>query len=297
MNAFFGIAAMTHSWYLKSVNSLAEIEMPRISHETIVEIANNQGLSQTRLVEVTGLSRSQIGRIFRGSATELRDKTLVELARGLGVNAAEVVIDGSERLYLEWVRESHSFVDFRGMGLPQLKKERIEEVFVEPEAGIQEISRKCDQHPGAEYWSLMKPTGVPASQIVNSANRVVVIGNPGDGKTTLLRKICYDLAGSDKPVKLPVFFRLPVASRAFQIDSSAKLLDVILATIPEASREFIRKCATVDSGCTFVLDGLDEVGGDNERAVLIRKTSELIAGLPDNHFIVSSRVILSLIHI
>lgn len=265
--------------------------MPEIEPDVVVKIARKMGFTQTDLVEATGISRSQIGRIFRGSATELREKTLFELAKGLGVNASDLEIGGAERSYLTWVRDCHQFVDFRGMGLPQLKKEKIEEVFVEPEAGVQEISRDCDQHQGAEYWSLMKPTGAPASQIIKSAKRVVVIGNPGDGKTTLLRKICYDLAESIEPERLPIFFRLPAASRAFQIDPKAKLLDVILSTIPDSSREFVRQCAEEKFGCTFVLDGLDEVGGESERATLIRKTSELIASVSGNHFIVSSRVI------
>ncbi len=268
--------------------------MPRINENQLLELLKARGLSQIALVERSGVSRAQIGRIVRGNVAEIRQKTIDDLAKGLGVDPAILELDGQVNRYLQWVRKSHSFVDFRGMGLTQLKKEPIDEIFVEPEAGLLTTQEQleCDESESASNWKSMTRTPNSASSIVNSRDRIVVIGNPGDGKTTFLRKLCFDRAQqSSEPDGIPVFLRLPVASRAFQIEPDTDLLDVLVATVPEESRQFVRERIVEKSDCVLVFDGLDEVGSEEERNNLVRKIIAFTRRYPGNRFVLSSRVV------
>lgn len=114
------------------------------------------------------------------------------------------------------------------------------------------------------------PTLSPAQALQHGA-RIVIIGNPGAGKTTALAMLASQIANQDDSLgilsnSLPIFLHildidLPQAAIAAQ-DALEILLDAILLQNPGRSTASLRKHlknAVTENRALFLLDGLDEL--------------------------------------
>ena len=274
--------------------------MPNISINRLRSALKEKRITQTALVERSGVSRAQLGRILRsGEVSSVRDKTLRQLAEGLGVGVGYLEIDGERKRYCQWVCEQHQLVNFRGLGLPELKNEKFEDIYVVPDAFVQPSEHECDlaspvgrvaEERAAAKWGWDSSKEKEAvDKLVVGRKRSVVFGNPGDGKTMFLRHLAIAIA-NDATQQVPIFFRLPIASRAFAIDRKTQLWDLILAKIPKSHREFLASKASAGQ-CFFLLDGLDEVGDESQRQLLTEKLQELFSSFGENRFAVTTRVV------
>ena len=274
--------------------------MPNISINRLKSVLKEKRITQTALVEHSGVSRAQLGRILRsGEVSNVRDKTLQQLAEGLGVEVGYLEVDGGRKRYCQWVCEQHQLVNFRGLGLPELKNEQFEDIYVVPDAFVQPNDHECDlnspvvrmaEERAAAKWGWDSSKEKEAvDKLVIGHKRSVVFGNPGDGKTMFLRHLAITIA-NDETQQVPIFFRLPIASRAFAIDPNVQLWDLIVAKIPESHREFLASKASAGQ-CFFLLDGLDEVGDESQRQLLTEKLQELVSSLSENRFAVTTRVV------
>jgi hypothetical protein len=95
--------------------------------------------------------------------------------------------------YLSWVREQTAWIDIRGLqvGTGQAHRFPIEELYIPLTTSASEDSRKGRVHPE----DLRKP--VPLEEALNH-RRLVIVGDPGSGKTTFLRRIGLELCRGDQ---------------------------------------------------------------------------------------------------
>ena len=92
-----------------------------------------QGLSQAELVERSGVSRAQLSRLLSQERVKVRDQTISRLANALSLDPAALLVEGREQAYRDWILTENGFLDFRGLGMPQLQKQPLGDIFVEPE--------------------------------------------------------------------------------------------------------------------------------------------------------------------
>lgn len=90
-----------------------------------------QGITQSELAMVSGISRVQISRILSGRHNRVRQSTLEGLARALRVDPVELSAGGVLQAFRKFVSKEHAFLDFRGIGNPHMQRQRIEDVFVD----------------------------------------------------------------------------------------------------------------------------------------------------------------------
>ena len=124
----------------------------------------------------------------------------------------------------------------------------------------------------------------------------VVLGDPGSGKTTLLKH--FVLAATD-PLIGPAALGLPaetvpvlVALRSLD-DPAAGLMPAIEAAVAMVdpvldAAEFTRRLMRQDK-LLILVDGLDEVADEAERAAVSRWLQEALGHLPGSTFVVTSR--------
>ncbi len=110
------------------------------------------------------------------------------------------------------------------------------------------------------------------TEIFSVTNRMIIVGGPGQGKTTALQFLGYQIASNSD--LLPIYFPLK------EFDSQRSLNDQIADNIGISSAEFIE---LYESGrVIFLLDGLNEVILDASRIVL---NNQLIHFINKNPYI------------
>lgn len=128
----------------------------------------------------------------------------------------------------------------------------------------------------------------------DKSSRVLLIGEAGAGKSNSLRRIAYVLAergmNSDKPPVVPVLLR----ARDISILASCSVLDAAHSATANFGGADVPAfgAAHLDSGRVLVLiDGLDEVASDAEKAKVLAAVSTFLEQYPKCRAVVSSRPI------
>ena len=164
---------------------------------------------------------------------------------------------------------------------------------------------------------LPEPQAHPGLEEALKESRVVIVGDPGAGKTTFLRRIAYELAlaglGDDpeaarrhlglKDAPLPNYIRMgeltEYRTRCLERKEGPKLLENprwLLRFLAERSEDrgwgldedFFRK-AIHNGDAILLLDGLDEAPDRKERAALARMFERAVADHEKCRFVVTTR--------
>ena len=258
-----------------------------------------QGISQSTLVSRSGLSRAQIGRLLSTDRPLVREKTWLSLSRALGVDPASLTVGGGLQKFRECTADDLGSVDFRGIGMPMYQWQSIDAVFIEPDVVPEKSSLgdACGFDEGTPSLDGRRPP-VLVTEAIRGQDRIILLGDPGSGKTTVLKWLAYTHARSGAGGRdLPIYVRLPEFSRAQEIDPRIDLFKFVLAKAME------KGCGDIESPlkkelsncdrrqCLVLFDGLDEVGDEEHRDRLVNSVSAFIEEFPANRFVITSRLV------
>lgn len=120
--------------------------------------------------------------------------------------------------------------------------------------------------------------------------RCVIVGEPGSGKSLLLRRIASALL-ADGIGRLPILARLAdLAAR--QAPGRSSLLDMICALEPETSdaeRAAVRRAVT-SGRAVLLLDGIDEIPGTaSDRSAALERVRDFLGAHPECPAVLTSR--------
>ena len=210
--------------------------------------------------------------------------------------------------YLNHLRRTHQVLNLK---LPQLenftRELLLEDVYVpllaRPELPAGETwerrlgGRDFDPEPlvRATDWSpLPKVVPLPIEQALAEKPRVVIIGDPGSGKTTLHKHLALRLAAEDN-APLPIL--LPLNAYADALNRSDHNLQDFFADYYAARAQAVKNIgALFDSAiqqgqAVILLDGLDEVQKDRKQLVAKVEAFAREAVKSGCKLVVSSRIV------
>jgi formylglycine-generating enzyme required for sulfatase activity len=238
--------------------------------------------------------------------------------RKLGVTRPAPDLKEAARVYLEFLVEAYQFLDLRGMGVSDriALKLSLLEMYVplkarlhtpEGETWARQL-RVAGRAPGTEEKEgmgerLSEP--VPVLDLLQKHSGVVLLGDPGAGKTTFLKVLAVALAsGQGERLglggKLPIL--LPLAAYANALAAGDVPLDRFIARYYGEDRGIkvplgdLLTEALEGGRALLLLDGLDEVRDAARRHLVVDRVRDFYSrhrqsGNGGNRFVLTSRIV------
>ncbi len=207
--------------------------------------------------------------------------------------------------YLGWVEKRYGRLELRGIErreeeLPSLS---LDQVYVSLAAAVRPKPKKGGAKNQAPEMEAGEPQTLDMSQLLGLGPRLIITGGPGSGKTTFLRIIASSLAhalrtgeassltdawGKEAPVPLPIFVSLADYNRYRRRHTRATdpRKGTLLAFLSESligqqailglPDDFFERLLLQGQSCALLLDGLDEVAKESDRA-LVRQAVETLS--------------------
>ncbi len=213
--------------------------------------------------------------------------------------------------YLEDVKTDTCRIDFKG-------------IYSESGSGRNAISFPIEEHytplktgRGSSRYRGNMAIGlserVPLINLLSQHSKLLLIGEPGGGKTTFLRFIACVLAkdglGREKPGRgkhlgisvespspVPILLQISYLARALQENptisgygNSWRIISQVMENQYGKEKTEILEDLLNNGGCTLLLDGLDEVADVNLRKGIMKIVNAIIHHWKNNLIIISSR--------
>jgi hypothetical protein len=172
---------------------------------------------------------------------------------------------------------------------------------------------RFEKAPGEAREDIRSAEHVPLTDLLSSCRRLLIVGEPGGGKTTFLRLIACVLAKDaleqdkparklhlglslDEPVPIPILIRLSALAGTLKKGCPAVngagawrvLLQTMVELFGKENSSLLKKLLD-KGGCTVLLDGLDEEPDQNIRKQMVDVTNAVLHHWGDNLFVLSSR--------
>lgn len=129
---------------------------------------------------------------------------------------------------------------------------------------------------------------------IETFNRIVILGDPGSGKSTALKHLAYMLC-RNRPTNnqydkyVPVYIKASEFAKA-SYDSGKNISDYIIDGYNQKYAKLFSDSLDNDS-LVLLLDGLDEISVTNQRHYVVEQLNSFVAQYPDIKTIVSSRIV------
>lgn len=306
--------------YLRAIGQALTIPGTKIGLGTLVEVQDKLDADKTQRELTEALNAicvntsEMVALLKRRSEIEVSEQDL---------NAAALQL--AEVFYLDRVAQQYLYSDFKGIEqMEKLVPLKLDDVFVnlrvryeraagERHAGEAELLERVRQ-PGPAEWDEVEQRlaeldvaklrgkregeAQPIDRVLVRARGVVLLGAPGSGKTTLVKRLARSFAlGADtakeRYPELPWSFPIvvPVAFFDEQRDGRGVVGHVreqIRLTGGEALVEMFERRWS-DGECLILLDGLDEVADAGRRIGCARAVGDLLTHVGKNRVLVTSR--------
>jgi NACHT domain len=166
------------------------------------------------------------------------------------------------------------------------RKVPYDKLYVQPKIELQTVD------PSSSGQSINEPSTV--DEVLETFVRVVLLGDPGGGKSTLSLKLAYDTALSDDPARPTVPFLVILREYATELTRGTKSLINYLyeictmplgVEVPRGSIEYL----LLNGHALVIFDGLDELLDTSLRRKVVEAVEAFAYMYPTTQILVTSR--------
>ena len=279
--------------------------------EEIAVLMQEQGISQSELSRLTGISRPQINRIVSGKVAKIRSETAEKLAKALRADDIPDQFAAFEDYTCSLLGKLES-KSFAGLGLHGIGKQPLEAIYVAQPArshplagdGCNSLSEAASV--GRETFAESADSVALVTELLSGSTRSLVLGCPGAGKSTLLEYLAVLAAKKNRAaIEVPLLVRLPEFALAMEKSSQLEIVDWVCANLRSGgwadaadalqlllNEQSPNQPQSKGISFLFLLDGLDEVPSDGGiRQKVVTAVGRFAKRYPSNRIVVTSRLV------
>lgn len=166
------------------------------------------------------------------------------------------------------------------------------------------VARSSKDTSGIEVRNVLfssESSLLSSEQVFGFSQRVLVQGDPGSGKTTLVQKYCLDLAKaalSNHGYPVPILIRLRYYDAYRAKGGGSSLIDFLVSStieaLPDIAKDDLRSALhhlLVFGRCVLVFDGMDEVLSIDRRLEVRNEITHFLRRYPYCRVVVTSRIV------
>lgn len=249
-------------------------------------------------------------------STVIHAQTVVlaeRLWRGVEPSLPAMNLQQATRAYLNYLIDRHYYLNLKGMGVSDRipLRLRLLDLYVplkarlelpEGETWKRDLRLAGRSVTAAEHQQPLRLSNpVPVLEILRQNSGLIVLGDPGSGKTTFLKYLALSLAGGNSHEtglgdRLPILLPLAAYANALQ-KSDVRLDDFIAEYFADIGADLpidtMLDEALQAGRALILLDGLDEVKDPNLRNTVVERVVDFYAfhRRQGNKFVITSRIV------
>jgi formylglycine-generating enzyme required for sulfatase activity len=238
--------------------------------------------------------------------------------RQLGLGRSAPDLEGATQVYLKYLVDTYQYLHLQGLGISDRYGLRLPllELYIPLKARLHTLAgdiryrqlRVAGRSPAEEEGAVLGErlsAPVPVLDLFEKYDGLILLGDPGAGKTTFLKVLALALASGQGEAlglggRLPIL--LPLAAYAHALADRDVSLDAFIARYYEEERNIqvplgaLLERALKQGSALLLLDGLDEVSDAGRRHLVVDRVRDFYsrhrrAGGGSNRFVLTSRIV------
>ena len=308
--------------YIKAIANLLNIPGTKIGLSTLTSIQDD--LSTDQLQEKILLAIDNISQNTQAIITRLAEEEKITASRASLLQASKKL---AEEVYLKRLADKYLYADFKGIAqLQRLLSLPLDDIFVDLKVTPEEqeeirnekekkLKEELETATDVQRLKILqslealdansieqsRPSArVPLGSALKNPGTYVLLGGPGTGKTTVVKRLARTFALGATTVQerypeLQWAFPIVIPITQFASERNGRTLynfinDSLKSQIGETGAEAFTE-HWLNGRVLLLLDGLDEVSNTAERISCARAIDEIASVLAKNKLIVSTRKI------